>query len=158
MSALTHINHEGKAEMVDITDKPHTSREAVATAKVFMNANTLKLIKNNEIKKGDVLQVARIAGIMASKKTSELIPLCHPIDITSVKIDFQLDEKESSLTITSTVKTIGQTGVEMEALLAVSIAALTVYDMCKAVDKKIAITDIILLKKKGGKSGDFIRD
>jgi cyclic pyranopterin phosphate synthase len=143
--------------MVDVTHKPYTEREAVALARVRMKPQTLKLIKETRIEKGDVLQVARIAGIMGAKKTSELIPLCHPLPVTSVSLDFELKDEESTIEIRSRVKTVAQTGVEMEALTAVTIAALTVYDMCKAVDKEMAIVDVMLLEKRGGKSGEFRR-
>jgi cyclic pyranopterin phosphate synthase len=157
MGGLTHIDKEGRATMVDVTHKPYTEREAVALARVRMKPQTLKLIKETRIEKGDVLQVARIAGIMGAKKTSELIPLCHPLPVTSVSLDFELKDEESTIEIRSRVKTVAQTGVEMEALTAVTIAALTVYDMCKAVDKEMAIVDVMLLEKRGGKSGEFRR-
>lgn len=154
---LTHFDEEGKARMVDVSKKPVTEREAVAISSVFMKTGTLKLIMDRQISKGDVLGVARVAGIMAAKKTSELIPMCHPLNITSVSIDFVIDEKKSKIDIKTTVKIVGQTGVEMEALVAASAAALTIYDMCKAVDKEMVISDIMLLKKSGGKSGEFKR-
>ncbi|MBA4349173.1 MAG: cyclic pyranopterin monophosphate synthase MoaC [Thermodesulfovibrio sp.] len=154
---LTHFDEEGKARMVDVSKKPATEREAVASSSVFMKTGTLKLIMDRQISKGDVLGVARVAGIMAAKKTSELIPMCHPLNITSVSIDFVIDEKKSKIDIKTTVKIVGQTGVEMEALVAASAAALTIYDMCKAVDKGMVISDIMLLKKSGGKSGEFKR-
>ncbi len=143
--------------MVDVSGKPPTAREAVASGAVSMRPGTLALLKENKIAKGDVLQVARVAGIMAAKKTPELVPLCHPVGITSVSVDFRLDEEKSRVLIESRVKTVGQTGVEMEALTAVSIAALTIYDMCKAVDREMAISDIVLLEKRGGGSGEFRR-
>lgn len=157
MSRFTHIDTEGKARMVDVSEKPQTSREAVASGVVRMKPETLSLLKEQKVAKGDVLQVARIAGIMAAKKTSELIPLCHPLSITSISVDFSLDEGESSVQIETRVKTVGQTGVEMEALTAASAAALTIYDMCKAVDREMVITDVMLLEKRGGKSGEFKR-
>ncbi|MDI6801675.1 MAG: cyclic pyranopterin monophosphate synthase MoaC [Thermodesulfovibrionales bacterium] len=154
---LTHIDETGKAKMVDVTEKAVTHREAVAAGYVYMKPETLRLIKDNGISKGDVLAVARVAGIMAAKKTSELIPMCHPLNITSVCIDFDMDETKNRVNIKTSVKVAGQTGVEMEALTATSIAALTIYDMCKAVDKEMAISEITLLEKRGGKSGEFIR-
>jgi cyclic pyranopterin phosphate synthase len=154
---LTHFDEEGKARMVDVTGKPATVREALASGSISMKADTLKLIKQGKVKKGDVLGVARVAGIMAAKKTSELIPMCHPLNITSVTVDFVFDDKKNKVNITATVKVTGQTGVEMEALTATSVAALTIYDMCKAVDKEMIISEIMLLKKSGGKSGTFKR-
>ena len=154
---LTHFDEKGKARMVDVTGKAVTSREAVATGSISMKSATLKLIKQDKVEKGDVLGVARVAGIMAAKKTSELIPMCHPLSITSVAIDFTINDKKNRVDITATVKVTGQTGVEMEALTATSIAALTIYDMCKAVDKEMIISEIMLLKKRGGKSGTFKR-
>lgn len=144
--------------MVDVSEKPYTVREAVATATVVMGHETLTLLKENRLKKGDVLQVARIAGIMAAKKTPEMIPLCHPLGISSVTVDFTVDDLKNSVVVQSRVRTTGQTGVEMEALTAASVAALTIYDMCKAVDKGIVITDVMLLEKRGGKSGEFKRE
>ncbi len=143
--------------MVDVSPKPPTEREARAGATVLMKPETLSLIKDGGIKKGDVFQVARIAGIMAAKKTPDLIPLCHPINITSLSIDFSIDESRSAVVIEARASTVGQTGVEMEALTAASVAALTIYDMCKAVDREMTITEIILLEKRGGKSGEFVR-
>jgi len=158
MKKLTHIDKSGKARMVDVSGKPLTEREAVARGFVTMKKTTLKLIRQNSIAKGDVLGVARIAGIMAAKKTFELIPLCHPLNISSMHVDFSLDQKKSRIVIEARVKIAGQTGVEMEALTAVSIAALTIYDMCKAVDKEMVISDIMLIEKTGGKSGIFRRE
>ena len=155
MSKLTHFNNEGHANMVDITDKQITKREATATATVKLNAETFTLIKQGDMKKGDVLAVAQVAGIMAAKRTPEIIPMCHPIMMTGVDISFSPDEKSSTIGITAIVRCKGETGVEMEALTAVSTAALTIYDMCKAVQKDIEITGIRLLKKTGGKSGDY---
>ena len=157
MKKLTHIDRSGKARMVDVSDKPRTLREAVARGMVTMKKTTLKLIQENSIAKGDVLMVARVAGIMAAKKTHEIIPLCHPLNISSVQIDFSLDQEKKRIIIESSVKITGQTGVEMEALTAVSAAALTIYDMCKAVDKEMVISDIMLIEKTGGKSGTFRR-
>jgi cyclic pyranopterin phosphate synthase len=157
MKKLTHIDSRGKARMVDVSDKPETLREAIASGHISMKKTTLQLIQKNSIAKGDVLGVARVAGIMAAKKTHDLIPLCHPLNITSVHIDFSPDPKKNRLMIESRVRITGQTGVEMEALTAVSAAALTIYDMCKAVDKEMVISDIMLIEKTGGKSGTFIR-
>jgi len=155
MSNLTHFNNEGRAKMVDVGGKPVTVREAVAGGTVFVNENTLHLISSGDIKKGDVFAVAQVAGIMAAKRTSELIPMCHPVAITSADISFKIDEKHKAIYIKATVRCKGETGVEMEALTAVSAAALTIYDMCKAVQKDIEISNIRLLKKTGGKSGDY---
>ncbi|MEN2993796.1 MAG: cyclic pyranopterin monophosphate synthase MoaC [Thermodesulfovibrio sp.] len=154
---FTHFDEKGQAKMVDITDKPLTERVAITEGIVRMKPETLKMILNKEIAKGDVFQVARLAGIMAAKMTPLLIPLCHPLPITSVEIDFEPDEKNSLVKIKTTVKTKAQTGVEMEAMVATSLAALTVYDMCKAVDKEIVVEQIKLIYKAGGKSGEFIR-
>ena len=154
---LTHFDDAGKARMVDVTGKTATVREAVASGSIHMKSDTLKLIKQGKVEKGDVLGVARVAGIMAAKKTSELIPMCHPLNITSVTIDFIIDDKKNKVDIMATAKVTGQTGVEMEALTATSVAALTIYDMCKAVDKEMIISEIMLLKKSGGKSGTFKR-
>lgn len=157
MPKLTHIDKKGKASMVDVTAKDITMREAVAKGSVFMQQGTLKVVLANEIKKGDVLGVARIAGIMAAKRTSEMIPLCHPLNITSVDISFEPVREKNCIDITATVRVSSQTGVEMEALTAVSVAALTIYDMCKAIDKGMTISGIRLMKKTGGKSGTYIR-
>jgi len=157
MTELTHLDAEGKAKMVDVTDKEVTQRKAVAEATVSMSARTLQLIKEGGHKKGDVLSVARIAGIQAAKKCSELIPLCHPLMLTSVDVELQLEEEDSQVRIQSSCKLTGQTGVEMEALTAASVAALTIYDMCKAVDKSMVISHIRLLEKLGGRSGHWIR-
>ncbi|MDA8339799.1 MAG: cyclic pyranopterin monophosphate synthase MoaC [Nitrospiraceae bacterium] len=154
---LTHFDEEGKARMVDVSEKKPTRREAVAAGSVYMKQETLKLIKDRQISKGDVLGVARVAGIMAAKKTSGLIPMCHPLNITSVNIDFDIDEEKNKVDIKATVRIVGQTGVEMEALTAVSVTALTIYDMCKAADKEMTISGITLLEKRGGKSGEFKR-
>lgn len=154
---LTHFDEEGRARMVDVSSKPPTQREAVAAGSVSMKPETLKLIMDREISKGDVLGVARVAGIMAAKKTPDLIPLCHPLAITSVSVDFSIDEKASRVDIRAEVRIVGQTGIEMEALTAVSGAALTIYDMCKAVDREMVISNIRLLEKRGGKSGEFRR-
>lgn len=143
--------------MVDVSEKPATHREAIAKGSVVMAHETIKLIKDKSLAKGDVIAVAKIAGIMAAKKTSELIPMCHPLNITSVKIDIGINDEHNRVEIEAKVKITGQTGVEMEALTAVSVAALTIYDMCKAVDKDMIITDIMLLEKRGGKSGEYKR-
>jgi len=158
MGELSHVDAKGRARMVDVTAKETTVREAVAEGRVQMRPSTLALIQSGGVPKGDVLAVARIAGIMAAKKTSDLIPLCHPLPLTGVEIQFVVLAETGEITITSTVKNVGQTGVEMEALTAVSVAALTIYDMCKAVDRLMTITGIRLLAKQGGKSGIFIRE
>lgn len=157
MGKLTHFDEHGSARMVDVSEKPSTQREAVARGSITMQKRTLRLIEGNEISKGDVLGVAQVAGIMAAKKTSEIIPMCHPLPISSVTIDFGVDKKNERINITSRVKIKGQTGVEMEALTAVAAAALTIYDMCKSVDKEMVISGILLLEKRGGKSGLFKR-
>ncbi|MBI5101647.1 MAG: cyclic pyranopterin monophosphate synthase MoaC [Nitrospirae bacterium] len=157
MKGLTHFDKSGKARMVDVSGKGPTVREALAQAAVLMNKKTYGLIKAGAIEKGDVLGVARVSGIMAAKKTPELIPMCHPVNLSSVEIDFRLSSKTHSVVVSARVRCTGPTGVEMEALTAVSAAALTIYDMCKAVDKGMVITDIMLLEKSGGKSGDFRR-
>jgi cyclic pyranopterin phosphate synthase len=154
---LTHLDKEGRATMVDVTEKLSTQREAVAKGSVFVKPETIKLIQDKKVPKGDVLSVARVAGIMAAKKTDELIPMCHPLNITSVTLDFSIDNKKNKIDIEARVKVTGQTGVEMEALTAVSSAALTVYDMCKAVDKEMVISDIMLIEKRGGRSGIYRR-
>lgn len=155
---LTHLNDQGRARMVDVTGKVDTQRWARAEAFVVMLPSTLELIKNGGIKKGDVLAVAQVAGIMGAKKTSEFIPMCHPLLLNGVDISFSFDEVRSVLRVESLVKTSGKTGVEMEALAAVSMAALTVYDMCKAVDRWIEIEGVSLLEKDGGKSGHIIKE
>jgi cyclic pyranopterin phosphate synthase len=155
---LTHLDDQGRARMVDVGSKPDTKRIAVARGEVHMRHETLDLIRAGQIKKGDVLTVAQIAGISASKRTSELIPLCHPLPLTNVNVDLALDDSIPGVVITATVKTIGKTGVEMEALTAVSVAALTVYDMAKAAEKTMRIQNIRLLEKHGGQSGDVINE
>jgi cyclic pyranopterin monophosphate synthase len=155
MPRLTHFDAEGKAAMVDVSEKAETERSATAFGSVVMKAETLALIAAGDMKKGDVLAVARLAGIMAAKRTAELIPLCHPLALTSIKVDLAIDKSRNAVDIEATCKLRGRTGVEMEALTAVSIAALTVYDMCKAVDRGMTITDIRLTAKRGGKSGSF---
>jgi cyclic pyranopterin phosphate synthase len=157
MAGFTHFDKEGKAQMVDVSDKAETERTATAKGSVLMQPTTLALIKEGGVKKGDVLSVARLAGIMGAKKTPDLIPLCHPLALTSVQVDLTLDEARNAVDITATCKLVGKTGVEMEALTAVSVAALTVYDMCKAVDRGMQIVDIRLTHKSGGKSGTFER-
>jgi cyclic pyranopterin phosphate synthase len=153
---LTHIDENGASRMVDVSNKEITERVAVAHASVAMNAQTFSLIMDKQVAKGDVLEVARVAGIMAAKKTSELIPMCHPLSINSVKIDYTNNSKDT-IKITAEVKITAKTGVEMEALTAVSVCALTIYDMCKSADKSMQISDIYLAKKTGGKSGTFER-
>jgi len=155
MTELTHLDPQGRAQMVDVTDKAVTHREATAEARVMMQPETLAMITEGRHKKGDVLAVARIAGIQAAKKTSDLIPLCHPLMLTSVKVTLEPEPGASQIRIRATCKLAGQTGVEMEALTAASVAALTVYDMCKAVDKGITIEGVRLLEKSGGKSGTW---
>ncbi len=158
MSKLSHIDEQGKARMVDVTAKKVTVREAVAAGKVLMRPSTLGLIEGGGMPKGDVFAVARIAGVMAAKKTDDLIPLCHPLPLTGVDIQFSSNLKKGEVTILATAKTVGKTGVEMEAMTAVSIAALTIYDMCKAADRSMVLTEIRLLSKKGGKSGTYTRE
>ena len=154
---FTHFNDQGKARMVNVGDKPLTRRTAAAAARVLVNEETFALIKSGGVRKGDVLTVAQIAGIMGSKRTSDLIPLCHPVAISGADLELTLNEADSSVDILATVSCDGQTGVEMEALTAASVAALTVYDMCKAVQRDMVITDVRLLKKTGGVHGDFER-
>ena len=157
MNKLTHIDEKGNARMVDVSEKPATTREAVARGFVSVKAATLQMIMDRNIPKGDVIATARIAGIMAAKRTGELIPMCHPLSLTSVSVEITVDEKKKRIDIEAKVKTVGQTGVEMEALTAVSVAALTIYDMCKAVDKDMSISGIVLAEKRGGKSGEYRR-
>jgi cyclic pyranopterin phosphate synthase len=152
---LTHIDQDGKAVMVDVSGKDVTERIATAQGSVLMKAETMKLIVDGAVKKGDALSVARLAGIMGAKKTPELIPLCHPLALQSIDVDLTLNPKRNAVDITATCRVTGRTGVEMEALTAVSVAALTVYDMCKAVDRTMQLTDIRLTAKSGGQSGDF---
>ena len=156
ISSLTHFDAQGQAHMVDVAAKPATQRTAVAEGRIMMQAATLSLIVQGDAKKGDVLGVARIAGIMAAKKTSDLIPLCHPLALTRVALTFAVDATQASVTCSATVETVGPTGVEMEALTAVQVALLTIYDMCKAVDRGMTITDVRVLQKHGGKSGSFV--
>jgi cyclic pyranopterin monophosphate synthase len=155
MSKLTHFDGEGRAVMVDVSDKSETERVAIAAASVLMQKATLDLILSGGVKKGDVLSVARLAGIMGAKRTPDLIPLCHPLALTSVTVDLRCDPERNAVDITATCRVTGRTGVEMEALTAASVAALTIYDMCKAVDRSMTITDIRLTHKSGGKSGTY---
>ncbi|HEX2622865.1 MAG TPA: cyclic pyranopterin monophosphate synthase MoaC [Phototrophicaceae bacterium] len=155
-SQLTHIDETGRADMVDVGNKPETERIAIAAGSVYMQPETLHLIQEGALKKGDVLTVARIAGIMAAKRTSELIPLCHPIPLNKIGVDLEIDSENNAVRITATARTTGKTGVEMEALTAVSITALTIYDMAKAVDRGMRIGDIRLLEKHGGVHGDYV--
>ncbi len=157
MAKLSHVDEHGRARMVDVSEKEVTSRVAVARGVIHMRPETLALILEEKIEKGDVFSVARIAGIMAAKKTSELIPMCHPLNITSVKIDLGARQQPARVEIEATVRVSGKTGVEMEAMTAVSVAGLTIYDMCKAVDREMSIGEIRLIEKSGGKSGTFIR-
>jgi len=156
MSTLTHFDAQGQAHMVDVADKAQTKRVGVATGRIVMQPATLALIQSGTAKKGDVLGIARIAGIQAAKKTSDLIPLCHPLALTRVAVEFAVDEASHSVQCTATVETVGQTGVEMEALTAVQVVLLTIYDMCKAVDRGMEITNVKLLEKHGGKSGSYV--
>ena len=153
MVKLTHMDDAGRPRMVDITDKPDTHRQAVARGAVRMQATTFDLLKKGKMTKGDVLAVAQLAGIMAAKRTPDLIPLCHPLLIGDIRVEFGLDEKNSTVGITATVDSTGKTGVEMEALTATAVTALTIYDMCKAVDRGMKIENIRLIRKSGGKSG-----
>jgi cyclic pyranopterin phosphate synthase len=156
MTELTHLDEHGQARMVDVSAKAESQREAVATGRVLMQAETLRLLREGNLPKGDVLGTARVAGVMAAKRTSELIPLCHPLLITKIDVAFTFDDAASAVEVVATVKCKGQTGVEMEALTAVSVAALTIYDMTKAVERGMIIEGIRLLEKKGGKSGHWI--
>jgi cyclic pyranopterin phosphate synthase len=158
MNSLTHFDAQGQAHMVDVAAKAHTHRVATAAGRIEMLAGTLALIESGSAKKGDVLGIARIAGIQAAKKTSELIPLCHPLAITRVAVDFSTDANGASPSVlcTATVETVGPTGVEMEALTAVQVALLTIYDMCKAVDRGMTITSVRVMEKHGGKSGSYV--
>jgi cyclic pyranopterin monophosphate synthase len=158
MSEFTHFDQAGHAAMVDVSGKPVTARTATARARVVMEPATLAMIQQGSAKKGDVLGVARLAGIMGAKRTSDLIPLCHPLPVSSVKVDLETNAAASAVEIVATVRTTGQTGVEMEALTAASVAALTVYDMCKAVDRSMRIEGLRVTHKDGGKSGEFSQD
>ena len=155
-STLTHVDESGKARMVDVGWKPETQRQAVAKGSVLMRPETLQLIRENGIEKGDVLGIARVAGIMAAKSTSQLIPLCHPLPLDQVAVEFELDAEKNAVGITATARTTAKTGVEMEAMTAVAVAALTIYDMCKSADRGIRIDGIRLTRKSGGKSGDVV--
>jgi len=155
MARLTHLDAKGRASMVDVSDKAETERAATAKGSVFMQPETLALVADGAMKKGDVLAAARLAGIMAAKRTAELIPLCHPLALSHIAVSLTLDRRRSAVDIEATCRLRGRTGVEMEALTAVSVAALTVYDMCKAVDRGMRIADIRLTRKTGGKSGSF---
>jgi len=152
---LTHLDETGKARMVDVGAKPESERVAVAEGAVYMQPETLRLIQEGALKKGDVLAVARIAGVMAAKRTAELIPLCHPIALTQIDLDLSIDAEANAVRIQATARTFGKTGVEMEALTGVSVAALTIYDMAKAVDRAMRLSDIRLLAKRGGQHGDY---
>lgn len=154
-SKLTHLDDRGRVSMVDVGAKPDSERIAIAGGRVLMKPATVRLIRDGQVKKGDVLVVARIAGMMAAKRTAELIPLCHPIAINKIELDLTIDEAKSAVDIVATVKTRGKTGVEMEALTAVATAALTIYDMAKAVDREMRLSDIRLLKKRGGRHDDY---
>jgi len=153
---LSHLDEQGRARMVDVGSKPDTERVAVAKGEIIMRPETLALIQEGGIPKGDVLAVAQVAGVMAAKRVAELIPMCHPLLLTHVQVDFAPDEERGLIEIVATVKTTGKTGVEMEALTAVSVAALTIYDMCKAVDRAMRITNVRLVRKSGGKSGEIV--
>jgi cyclic pyranopterin phosphate synthase len=157
MPAFTHIDDEGRVRMVDVTEKKSTARTAVAQGTIIMSPDTLDKIKHQKTRKGNVLETARIAGVMAAKKTADLIPMCHPLNISHVQVDFFPDDAASAIQIQAEVRLKGTTGVEMEALTAVSIAALTIYDMCKSHDREMTIGHIRLMKKSGGKSGTFVR-
>lgn len=158
MDTFSHLDEEGRVRMVDVSEKPATAREAVAQGVITMQPETFNLIRDQKVKKGNVLETARIAGVMAAKRTAELIPMCHPLAITHVKVDFSSQSETRSIRIEATVRVVAQTGVEMEALTAVSVAALTIYDMCKSYDRAMTISDVHLLRKSGGKSGTFVRE
>ena len=158
MEDFTHFNEQGRARMVDVSEKAETARVAVARGRVLVNRDTFDLIRSGGLKKGDVLTTAQIGGIMGAKRTAELIPMCHNIALSGVDIDFVMNEADLAVVIMAAAKCAGKTGVEMEALTAVSVAALTVYDMCKAVQRDMVIDGICLVKKSGGKSGDFVRE
>jgi len=156
-TGLSHLDDQGQAKMVDVTAKDETNREAVACGTIRLKPATVKLIQEGGLPKGDVFSVARVAGIMAAKKTWGLIPLCHPLMLTGMDVSFSINQESGEIALEARVKTVGKTGVEMEALTAVSVAALTIYDMCKAVDKEMVISEIYLLSKRGGRSGTFVR-
>jgi cyclic pyranopterin phosphate synthase len=155
---FTHLDEHDRPRMVDVTAKESTLREAVASGRVLMRPDTVKAVESEGVAKGNVYDTAKIAGIMAAKKTSDLIPMCHPLGLTAIDIDFLSDIEKGEITVTARVKTRGQTGVEMEAMTAVGVAALTIYDMCKSADREIVLSDIRLLEKSGGKSGTFVRN
>ena len=157
-SKLSHIDASGRARMVDISSKPDTSRTAIAKGEVVMRKETLDLIESGSMGKGDVLSVAQVAGVMAAKRTSDLIPLCHPLPLNQISVEFELDEELPGIKIVASAKTMGKTGVEMEALTAVAVSALTIYDMAKAVEKTLLIQNIRLVEKRGGQSGDVINE
>lgn len=157
MAKLTHLDDQGKLSMVDVGGKEVTSREAEAAATIRMKAETLRQLRSQELKKGDALAAARVAGILAAKKTSSLIPLTHPLPITFIEVEFDLDRSETSIEVVAKVRCDGKTGVEIEAMTACAIAALTIYDMCKSVDREMSIENLRLLRKSGGKSGSFVR-
>lgn len=157
-SSLSHIDETGRARMVDVGHKPDTERIAVARGEVHMRAETLALIRGGALKKGDALSVAQVAGVMAAKRTSELIPLCHPLLLNQILVEFEMDDELPGVRIKATVRTVGKTGVEMEALTAVSVAALTIYDMAKSAEKTMCIQNIRLIEKHGGQSGDVVQD
>jgi cyclic pyranopterin phosphate synthase len=158
MPTFTHLDEKGRVRMVDVSEKAATVREAVAQGVITMQPETFDLIREQKVKKGNVLETARIAGIIAAKRTADLIPMCHPLSITHVQVDFFLLPDTHSIRIEAVVRVLGPTGVEMEALTAVSVAALTIYDMCKSYDRAMTISDVSLLKKSGGKSGTFVRE
>ena len=157
MAKLSHLDAEGKARMVDVTSKDVTERVATARGAIFMRVETLDLILEKKVEKGDVFSVARVAGIMAAKKTSELIPMCHPLNLTSIAVDFTAEKNPPRIEIEATVRVSGKTGVEMEAMTAAAVAGLTIYDMCKAADREMTLGEIRLVRKSGGKSGTFVR-
>ena len=158
MSEFTHIDEEGRVRMVDVSEKAPTQRVAVACGRIVMNRETLENIRGSKVKKGNVLETARIAGVMAAKRAPDLIPMCHPINITHAQVDFLADTENTCIEIRAEVRTVGQTGVEIEAVTAVSIAAVTIYDMCKSYDRQMKISDIRLVRKEGGKSGLFVAE
>jgi cyclic pyranopterin phosphate synthase len=158
VTELSHVDESGRAHMVDVSAKPDTTREATARGRISMQPETLALIERGAVEKGDVLAVAQVGAVMAAKRTGSLIPMCHPLPITGVDVRFSFDRAASAIDIEATARIVGKTGVEMEALTAVSVAALTIYDMAKAVDRAMTISDICLVRKSGGKSGEFIRD
>jgi cyclic pyranopterin phosphate synthase len=158
MTAISHLDEKGKARMVDVTGKASTVRTAVARGKVLMHPKTVDMIESEGIAKGNVLGVAKIAGIMAAKRTSDLIPMCHPLELTGIDLQFTINRDRGEIAIEAKVSTVGRTGVEMEAMTAVSVAALTIYDMCKSADKWMILSDIKLMTKQGGKSGTLVRE